>query len=889
MFPRFQFHENFNFTQRQAVLVVLALYFLGIVLMILFELIVPTPDGAIYISGALCGAILFGSAWLLYFKRNWEPARYFAAIASTLLVALLMPEPFVSQYAPMVIGIPIVLALILTEPFWVIINALLTIGILLIRAGGNGVYAQPATLILYTMIVGGLLVSRLIAETSLRQLKQSQEEAKQSETRFRSLIENGSDEISILDASGTLLYESPSSNPTLGYRSAEFVGKNLLQLVHPGDQDRVLKILAELLRDLNYHPRERFRILHSNGTWRWIEAVGTNLLAESSVRGIVINYHDVTERVQAEEQIQKQLNRLNGLRVIDIAIGSSLDLNITLDIVLEQAISLLDVDACAVLLVNPEHQTVEYAASRGFHSNVLHNTQLCVGKGYAGRAVLERKIIHVSNVMERGDGLAETLQWANEVFNDYCGVPLIVKGEIKGVLEIYHRFPLQTDPEWLDFLETLAGQAAIAIDNAQLFDSLQRANTELECRVTERTAELYKTNAELERASRTKDEFLANMSHELRTPLNSILGLSESLLEQKRGSLNNNQQKSLQIIESSGRHLLDLINDILDLSKIEAGMFDFYPQPILVDEFCRSCLAFVKTQAFKKSITITYIPDPFVSKIFVDPRRLKQILVNLLTNAVKFTSQDGRVILRVNADLEQDLIQFSVIDSGIGIAPEDLQQLFQPFVQVDSSLTRQYEGTGLGLTLVQKLTDLHGGSVQVESEIGKGSCFTINIPCKQNEIAKLENIQSSAGLSVTEQAEKSEVLLGTVIHRSTILLAEDNMSSVLTIGEYLESHGYNIVVAHDGLEAIEKAEEINPDIILMDIQMPGMNGLEAIARLHESVRFASLPIIALTALAMPGDRERCLLAGASEYMSKPVSLKTLRQKIEGLMQAHPIA
>src|ERR1044072_8770004 len=198
------------------------------------------------------------------------------------------------------------------------------------------------------------------------------------------------------------------------------------------------------------------------------------------------------------------------------------------------------------------------------------------------------------------------------------------------------------------------------------------------------------------------------------------------------------------MIEASGGHLLELINDILDLSKIEAGKFDFYPQPISLDEFCRSCLAFVKTQAYKKSITVTYIPEQLVSRVFADPRRLKQILVNLLINAVKFTPEHGRVTLRVHADPEQDLIQFAVIDNGIGITPENLQRLFQPFVQVDSSLTRQYEGTGLGLTLVQKLTDLHGGSVQVESKFGEGSSFTIHLPWKKNEIATHETIQIDA-------------------------------------------------------------------------------------------------------------------------------------------------
>jgi signal transduction histidine kinase len=163
--------------------------------------------------------------------------------------------------------------------------------------------------------------------------------------------------------------------------------------------------------------------------------------------------------------------------------------------------------------------------------------------------------------------------------------------------------------------------------------------------------------------------------------------------------LNDYQQQSLQIIQSSGQHLLELITDILDLSKIEAGMFDFYPQPLVVDELCRSCLTFVKNQAVRKSIDISYINEAQVTRIFADPRRLKQILVNLLTNAVKFTLEKGQITLQVKSEAEEDLIQFSVIDTGIGIAPEDLRRLFQPFVQVDSRLNREYEGTGLGLAV----------------------------------------------------------------------------------------------------------------------------------------------------------------------------------------------
>ena len=592
---------------------------------------------------------------------------------------------------------------------------------------------------------------------------------------------------------------------------------------------------------------------------------------------------DVTERKQAEKQIQRQIKHLNALRMVDIAISSSFDLNIILSVVLQQVFSQLGADASAIILLNPHLQTIEYAASRGFRSNSIQHTRLKLGEGYASQAVLERQTIHISALIESGSKLAKGLPFAREEFTDYYGIPLIVKGEVKGVLEIYHRSHLKTDSEWLEFLEALAGQAAIAIDNAQLFENLQRSNLTLECRVEERTRELNRTNAELEHANRIKDEFLANMSHELRTPLTSILGLSEALLEEIRDPLSEYQHKSLQIIESSGRHLLELINDILDLSKIEAGKFDFYPQPVSVDEICKSSLSFVKSQAVKKAITVTYIQDLSISRIFADPRRLKQILVNLLSNAVKFTPANREVILQINADLEQDLIKFSVIDNGIGIAAHDLQRLFQPFVQVDSGLNRQHEGTGLGLALVQKLTDLHGGSVQVESEVGKGSRFTINLPCLQEEMAKLEKLETHPRLPIRERAENTEVPVEAPLHLGLILLADDNLPSVLTIGEYLESHGYEVVVAHDGSEAVEKAEAIHPDLILMDIQMPVMNGLEAIARLRGNVRFAETPIIALTALAMPGDRERSLLAGANEYTSKPVSLKLLAKTINELL------
>ncbi|MBD2325723.1 PAS domain S-box protein [Alkalinema sp. FACHB-956] len=241
--------------------------------------------------------------------------------------------------------------------------------------------------------------------------------------------------------------------------------------------------------------------------------------------------------------------------------------------------------------------------------------------------------------------------------------------------------------------------------------------------------QLQHTNEELLRATRLKDEFLANMSHELRTPLNAILGMSEALQEQIFGTLNDRQLRSLKTIENSGHHLLALINDILDVAKIESGQVTLEYQSTNIKLLCQSSLTFIKQQAFKKNIQIDLqLPDQ-LPQLWVDERRIRQVLINLLTNAVKFTPDNGQITLMVNAPIDASTIEISIIDTGIGIAPEHQSKLFQPFIQIDSALNRQYSGTGLGLALVKQIAELHGGEVRLTSEVGVGSCFTIELPC----------------------------------------------------------------------------------------------------------------------------------------------------------------
>lgn len=443
---------------------------------------------------------------------------------------------------------------------------------------------------------------------------------------------------------------------------------------------------------------------------------------------------------------------------------------------------------------------------------------------------------------------------------------------------------------------------------------LESYNITLEEKVNERTQELSEINnhlnhliRELEKATRLKDEFLANMSHELRTPLNAVLGMSEALQMRLLGDLNDRQAKAIATVERSGRHLLELINDILDLSKVEAGKIELQLEAIAIEELCETSLSFVRQAAMLKQITLSHrIRLPSVS-LQADPRRLRQILINLLSNAVKFTPHGGSITMEVGpsdlsidgaaeSGVEMAWLKFAIADTGIGIAPEHLKQLFQPFMQIDSRLNRQYEGTGLGLALVRRLAELHGGKVRVESEVGCGSCFSVYLPLQtmtivssavQNNGEPSEDVASDQ-FSPRVCADDHDELQPSWVERSPlILVAEDNPSNVEIMQVYLESLNYSYLVASDGNIAFEMTAKHRPDLILMDIQMPNLDGLAAIRQIRDQSYGATIPIVALTALAMDGDRQLCLEAGADAYLAKPISLQSLAQMIHTHLHKSP--
>ncbi|WP_224370223.1 hybrid sensor histidine kinase/response regulator [Hyalangium versicolor] len=388
----------------------------------------------------------------------------------------------------------------------------------------------------------------------------------------------------------------------------------------------------------------------------------------------------------------------------------------------------------------------------------------------------------------------------------------------------------------------------------------------------EAAQEVLRENQRLERLARLKDEFLANMSHELRTPLNAVLGQSEAMADGIFGPVTEEQRAALKTIEESGEHLLSLINDVLDISKSSVGHLEVALEVVTVDEVCQESLRLVREQARRKGITVAYSSDAAGTCVWADRRRWRQVLLNLLSNAQKFTPEGGRIGLEVTARSGGE-VAFTVWDTGPGIAEADRQRIFEPFVQLDVGLNRRHEGTGLGLALVHRLVELHHGRLELESELGKGSRFTVVLPVREPEAAEalLPPVAAPRAPAPRRPATSLDC---------TVLIADDNEANTQHLEDYLEAYGCRVVIARDGEEALRLCREVNPTVVLMDIQMPRMSGLEAIQRLRAEPAIAHLPVVALTALAMPGDRERCLSAGANDYLSKPVRLADVLRVVQ---------
>jgi PAS domain S-box-containing protein len=855
------------------------------------------------------------------------------------------------------------------------------------------------------------------------------------------------DLITKLTLDGRYTYVSRACQPILGYSPAELLGQSFYRLIHPDDLAEIKVMDPPLLHPTNEDPFT-LRFKRKDGSFVWLEssikgvkgsdpddvelvAVARDVTERKRYEVALQTAYDnlekrvdertaeltksnkllkqvIEERKQAEAKIIQFNQELLALQYAGAAIASSLDLQYVLGTVTREMVEMLKIEGCAISEWNEDDGAISLLTKHG------PKEWWCAGA--LTRPEFVQEILATREYREiKADQLEGDIK-------TLLIMPLVFQDREVGCIEIADsRVERHFTNQEISLVQLLASHAASAIENARLYQKAQQEIAErkkaeialeqeramLARRVDERTAELSAANAKLSRAARLKDEFLASMSHELRTPLNAVLSMSEALQEEVYGPLNEKQTKTLKNIGESGRHLLSLINDILDLSKIEAGKLDLQVDVVSVEQVGRASLLFVKQLAHKKQIRVQANFDNQVSTIKADERRLKQVLVNLLSNAVKFTPEGGQIGLDVTADPEQQAVHFVVSDTGIGIPRDQIERLFQPFVQLDSKLSRRYAGTGLGLALVRRMAEMHGGSISVESEEGRGSQFTVSLPWQRNfqaqpsaqpetktsvrraliiedSVVVTEQYQrylEQAGMTVTIRHEgvgavetvintKPDVILLDLMlpdrsgwdiltdlkanpqtghipvvvasvmdekaqaqalgaddylvkpisrrqlaetlkqvcsnvsptapptakptsldkkpaRQPHILLAEDNEINLRTVSDYLGRSGFRVTPARTGFEAIQRAEEETPSIILMDIQMPEMDGLEATQRLRRNQQFQSVPIIALTALAMPGDRERCLQAGANDYISKPISLKNLVQSINLQLENHP--
>ncbi len=540
---------------------------------------------------------------------------------------------------------------------------------------------------------------------------------------------------------------------------------------------------------------------------------------------------------QRSAQLGRSVDELRALGEISQAVSSSLDLGQVLTTIVTRAAELSGADGGSIFEFDADAEEFVLRTCAGTSAELVRELQeIRIGlRGtFMGVAAADGEVRQAPDLeAEPPDPHVNALLahgWRSMVV-----LPLRRGDEIFGSLVVPRTVPGALPEETVDLLETLAGQSVVAIHNARVFQELEHKTRELEV------------------ASQHKSEFLASMSHELRTPLNAVIGFSDVLLDRMFGELNERQDEYIRDVRDSGRHLLELINEILDLSKVEAGQMELDLEPVLLADMIEHGIAMVRERAARHRISLACYIEPSLGMAKADERKLKQVVLNLLSNAVKFTLDGGSVT--VQARRVGDDAHVSVRDTGIGIADNEKDRIFEAFQRGGRAARTSTEGTGLGLTLSKRIVDLHGGRLWMVSELGVGSTFSFAIPMVPGSAAPAEPTPEAVPAA-----------------GGSVLIVEDDHRSAGLLRVYMEDAGYAVAIARDGIEALDMVRRIAPAAVILDVLLPRLNGWEVVAQLKSDPATSAIPVVIVS---MIDDQGAGYALGAADYLVKPVDRASL--------------
>ncbi|MGE5089618.1 MAG: response regulator [Candidatus Levyibacteriota bacterium] len=562
----------------------------------------------------------------------------------------------------------------------------------------------------------------------------------------------------------------------------------------------------------------------------------------------------VSELGRLNDQLTTSVKQLTALGEVGRAISSSLDMETVFKTIVSRAAQLTGLDSGAMYEYDERAEEIRLRAAENVDAPLLaalHATPLRKGEGAVGRSVQTGEPTQVSDIRDGGYAtrLREALIGAG--YRALLVVPLLREEQVIGALAVMRKAPGPFAPEVVELLRTFAAQSALAIQNARLFRDLADKSRQLEV------------------ASQLKSQFLANMSHELRTPLNAIIGVTEMLHEDARDFRREAEIEPLERVLRAARHLLALINDILDLSKIEAGKMELHVESFAIAPLIADVVTTLGTLVAKNRNRVVVDCPADTGSMRGDQTRIRQALLNLASNATKFT-ENGTVTIRVRRVTEEGRawVTMAVADTGIGLTREQMGRLFQEFVQADASTTRKYGGTGLGLAISRRLCQMMGGDITVESEPGRGSTFTIRLPAIE-AASETATVPRESGASPPANLQAAS---------PTILVVDDDPTVREILERYLVREGFSVVTAGSGLDGLRLAREIQPAAITLDVMMPDVDGWTVLAAIKGDPALADIPVILVTIV---DERSRGYSLGATDYMVKPID----RDRLVGVLRS----